>query len=330
MLARASLDQIAGVNFAISHARLFRTLGRLPYGPAHKTLMALTWLETWLRWPLRTLNMLDGVSETFSALDPDGQRFGLTEAARADFRKNLLYRQVPDLLVLLTGLERPDFRRRALVIENEDVLTHERERGPGAIVVGFRMGVYPVIPWVLGSLGSPVSMVVGNETLVGQGRGLGQSFLPSSSQRVRFIDARDSLVLARCLDDLNAGGLVCTLLEMSPIKFAKTTDVQFFGWTIHVPYGISYLAAATGRNIVPATLTREEGPRFRLSFGEPLPAPARSRASIRESTQQLYQALERQILRSPEQWVGWTLLSSHMGIELQGAASSRAPTPVTF
>ena len=325
MLARASFDQNAGARFAISHAGLFRAMGKLPYGPLHKLLLASTWLETWLRWPLKTLRILDGIDQTFSLLDPDGQRFGLTKEVLSGFRKNLLYFQIPDLITLLTCLEQPRFHRRALLIENEEVLLREQERGPGAIVAGFRIGAYPAIPWVLGSLGPQVSMIVGSNTLVKHGRGLGEKFLPGSTKRVRFMSARDPLVLARCLDTLNEGGLVCTLTEMSPIEFAKTTEVEFLGWKIQVPYGIAYLGAAMQRSIVPAVLTREAGPRFRLRFGEPLPPPARDRASIRQSTQKLYHALEQQVRTFPEQWIGWTLLDSHMGIELPSAISTKAP-----
>jgi lauroyl/myristoyl acyltransferase len=325
MLARADFDQRSRASLAVSHARLLGPVGRIPYGPLHKVLLGLTWLETWLRLPLKTLKMLDGVDETFSLLDPDGQRFGLTKEVRARFRKNLLYFQICDLVTLLACLERPGFRRRAFVVENKDVLLRERERGPGTIVAGFRIGAYPVVPWALASLGFPVSMIVGGSHLVEMGRGLGGTFLPSSTERIRFVSARDPRVLASCLENLNAGGLACTLVEMSPVEFAKTTEVQFLEWTIQVPYGIAYLAAATGRSIVPAVLTREAGPRFRLRFGEPLPAPARDRASIYESTQQLYHALEEQVLRFPEQWIGWPLLASHMGIKLHSGTSAGAP-----
>ncbi len=325
MLSRADFNQTSRADFAVSHARAFKAMARLPYKPLHKALVGLTWLETWLRWPLRTLKILDSIDETFSLIDPDGGRFGLTKRVRNGFRNNLLYFQVCDLVTLLTSLEKPEFRRRALVVENEEVLLRERERGPGAIVAGFRIGAYPVIPWMLGSMGFPVSMIVGSNSLVEMGRGLGEEFLPGLTQQIRFTSARDPRVLARCLDVLKGGGLACTLAELSPIEFAKTTEVRFLDWTIQVPYGIAYLAAATGRSIVPALPAREAGPRFRLRFGEPLPPPARDRESIRETTQQLYRTLEQEVLRAPEQWIGWPLLASHMGIDLRPTTTASVP-----
>lgn len=326
MLARASFDQASAVNFALSHAGLLRATGRLPFRPLHKALKALTWLETWLRWPLRTLNIRDMIEETFALLDPDGQRLGLTDEARSRFCQAILYNEIPDLVVLLSHLERNDFRRQALVVEREEALLRERERGTGAIVVGFRIGPYPALPWVLASRGFRVSMIVGGGPLVEMGGELGEKFLPRASERIRFISAQDPRALALCLDDLNAGGLACTLLELTPLKYEKTMAVQFLGWEVQVPYGIAYLAAATGRSIIPAALTREKGPRFRLRLGEPLPPPTRDPASIRETMQQLYGALEQRVRRFPDQWIGWTLLGSHMGIDLETAPEATVPT----
>jgi lauroyl/myristoyl acyltransferase len=326
MLARASFDQAAGAKFAMTHGRLLAAAGRLPHGPLHKALVSLIWLETWLRWPLKTLRMLDSVDETFSLLDPDGRRFGLKAKVRAEFHRNILYFQIADLAVLLTSLDKSGFRRRALVVENEEALLRERERGPGAIVAAFRIGAYPVVPWALASLGFPVSMIVATTPFVEMGQRMGEKFIPGLNERLRFMSAEDPRVLARSLESLNAGGFVCTLTELPPVGFAKTTQVQFLGWTIEVPYGIAYLAAATGRSIVPAALTREAGPRFRMRFGEPLPPPSRDRVSILRSTQRLYEVLEEKVRQFPEQWVGWTMLASHMGIDLSPAASQATPT----
>ena len=323
MLAAASFNQYIAADVALSHARLLRAMGRLPYRHVHRALLGLTWLETWLRWPLKTLNIQDSLHETFSLIDPDGRRFGLTDQVRAGFRKNMLYYQVPDLVVLLNGLDRRRFRKQALTVENKEVLLRARERGPGAIVVGFRIGAYSAMPWALASLGFPVSFIVGTEPLAKMGRALGKTFVPQFTKRIRFLSAQDPRVLAQSLEHLNGGGLVCTMLEMSPLEFEKTTEVRFLGWNVQVPYGISYLSAATRRSILPAVITREAGPRFRLSFEEPIPAPERDRASILENTQQLYRVLERKALEFPEQWVGWILLASHMGIDLEAPTSGR-------
>ena len=327
MLARANFDQAAAFRYAVSDSRLLGALAALPQGVAHRALVAAAWLETWVRFPLRTLRMMDSVDGVLSVLDPGGSRFGLTGRARNAFRKNLLYYQVADLAALLFSLNKPGFGERTLRVENEDVLLSEMERGPGAIVAGFRIGPYPAVPMVLGTLGFNATMIVGNEGLAQAGRALGEKYSPGATGRIRYVGADDPRVLTRCLDDLDAGGLACTLVELSPTKFAKTVEVQFLGWTIAVPYGIAYLAAATRRSIVPLTLSRRSGTRFSLRFGQPLPAPARSRQAIGETMQQLYGALEGEVLRLPDQWIGWTLLTSHLGIDLP-ATDAQVVTPL--
>jgi lauroyl/myristoyl acyltransferase len=72
----------------------------------------------------------------------------------------------------------------------------------------------------------------------------------------------------------------------------------------------------TGRPVIPAVLTHRKGIRFRMKFGEPVPAAAREPESLKAQTQALYSELEREVRSAPEQWIGWLLLQSHMGIQL--------------
>src|SRR5574341_753084 len=82
MFARAGFDQFAAADTAVAHARLLRGVSRLPPRGLHTLISSIARAETWLRWPLRTLNMLDGVDDTFRRVDPDGERFGLTAEVR--------------------------------------------------------------------------------------------------------------------------------------------------------------------------------------------------------------------------------------------------------
>ena len=139
-------------------------------------------------------------------------------------------------------------------------------------------------------------------------RELGDTFAPKSSEALTFIRAKDPLVLARSQVVLNDGGVVSTLIDLSPIEYEKTTEVDLLGHKLNVAYGLPYLAAVTGRQIVPAALTRAKGPRFTMRYGQPLSPPARDSASVRAGTQGLYGALEAMILRFPDQWAGWQIL----------------------
>ncbi len=322
MLAQTSYAEFSPAEVALSHKRAVRALTLLPYRQRHRLLVSGSRLEAWLRWPVRTMNASDRIGGTFSTIDPDGTRFGLNEVVRRRFKESNLYESVPDLFVLLSSLDDQRFRREALTVHNGQVLAEAREAGPGAIIVGFRLGPHAALPYALGAIGHDTSMIVASAKLARIATEMGAEFAPRSSRRVEFIEARDSLVLARASEALNRGRLVCTLMELPADEFQKTTPVRFLDWNISVPYGIPYLAAVTGRPIIPATITRWRGPKFRLSFLEPIPAPGRDRSSIFEATQALYSKLEGEVRRYPAQWIGWTLLESHMGIDVRQAQSA--------
>jgi hypothetical protein len=318
MFARAKFNQFATGDYAVSNARIIRALRRLPPEAVRSTVLGLTWLETWLRWPLATLKLGDQIDETLAVIDPDGDRFGFTPPVRRRFKRNILYNPVPDLFAILSTIDREDLRDKTLAIRGTEILERECEAGPGAIVVGFRTGPYPAFPWAVAAAapGRDVVMIVSTEHLANLGRKLGETFIGRLDERVSFLSAQDSGVLAKALRTLKAGGIVATLLELSPVEFARKTKVSFLDWRIEVPYGLSYLSAMTARPVIPAALTQRRGARFGLRFREPVPAASRDQESLHAQTQQLYAELERHVRRVPEQWIGWVLLESNMGIQL--------------
>ncbi len=327
MFARAEFNQFVAGDNAVSNARIIRALRRLPPGAVRSAVLGLTWLETWLRWPLATLKLGDQIDETLAVIDPAGDRYGFTKQVRRRFKRNMLYNQLPDLFAVMNSLDREDLRDKTLAIRGAEILERECEAGPGAIVAGFRTGPYPAFPWALAAAapGRDVVMIVSTEHLAGLGRRLGETFIGRLDERVTFLSAEDSGVLAKALRTLKAGGIVATLLELSPVEFARKTQVSFLDWRIEVPYGLSYLSAMTARPVIPAALTQRRGARFGLRFREPVPAAARDQESLQGQTQQLYAELERHVRRVPEQWVGWLLLQSNMGVQL--TVSGGRPLP---
>jgi len=325
MFAAAGFDMQAAAALAVGHARLGRALGRLPAPVLHRLVATLAGAETWLRWPLRTLHTLDVVDGTFDRIDPGGTRFGLTPEVRRRFRRNLLYGTVADLAVLINKIDDEGFRRRSLAVSGEEYLREAAGAHRGAIVVGFRLGGHAALPLVLGALGHDVCMIVAGERLAEMGEALGRVYAARAAARVRYVDAGDRLVLARALEALNQGGIVSTLAELSPLRFEKRTEVRFLDWTVRAPYGIPYLSAVTRRPVAPAVLTSAGGGRFRLEFLAPLAVPGRDRASVLAATQELYRVLEAQVRRYPDQWAGWPVLESHLGIDLGRPVAARAP-----
>lgn len=324
MLSRATFKQTERTNRALSSRRLIKAAAYLPYELVHGAMVAGMRVETWLRYPLWALNVSDAMNETFDELDPDGSRLGLTEKVRKRYRDNFFYNELADLATLFMYVDNERFRSKALRVEDEEALGSALRSGPGAIVAGFRLGAYVGLPWALGGFGVPMLMIVGDDEFARMARELGRAFAPKASEQITFLRAKDPLVLAKSQSVLNDGGIVSTLIDLSPLEYEKTTEVELLGEKLNVAYGLPYLAAVSGRPIVPAALTRATGPRFTLRFGRPIAAPVRDSASVRASTQELYGVLEAMVRRFPDQWIGWQTLHRASGggsrTELVGAA----------
>jgi hypothetical protein len=158
--------------------------------------------------------------------------------------------------------------------------------------VGFRTGPYSALPWVLAGVasGREVMMIVSYDALAGLAGRLGRTFMPSTNKRVTFVSSQDPRVLPRALAVLREGGIVATLLEGSPITFNRKAPVSFLGWTIDVPYGLSYLSSVTGRPYcrLPSLSSRCK---VALKIGDPIPAPPRNPEAIPGQAQLLYAQL---------------------------------------
>jgi lauroyl/myristoyl acyltransferase len=327
LLSRAAFKQKERTNLALARRGVIRVAARLPYGVVHRLIVSAIRAETWLRYPLWALNVSDAMKETFDELDPDGGLFGLSEKVRRRYRDNFFYNEIADLVTLFMYSDDERFQSKAMRVENEDALRDAIREEPGAIVAGFRLGSYVGLPWALGRFGVPVLMIVGDDAFARMARELGDAFAPESSATLKFVRAKDPLVLAKSQAVLNEGGIVSTLIDLSPIEYEKTTEVELLGKKLNVAYGLPYLAAVTGRKIVPAALTRAKGPRFKLRFGTPLEPPARDSASVRAGAQRLYDELGRMVLRFPDQWIGWqTLRGSGAGSDGANAAAGLALT----
>ena len=81
-------------------------------------------------------------------------------------------------------------------------------------------------------------------------------------------------------------------------------DVEFFGTPAWTFKSLAIIALATGAPVVPATSWREPDGRHVLRFEAPLPAveDASTNEAIRLTTRAYNAALERLVLRHPEQW----------------------------
>ena len=109
-----------------------------------------------------------------------------------------------------------------------------------------------------------------------------------------------------CYKALMRNELIALLGDRIFSKKEKALDVEFFGESIRVPRGPSYLSLKTGAAIMPCFVLMNGDGRCLFEFQEPL-YPYKSEGSVNEKdmlnlTRQYLKVMERYIIKYPEQW----------------------------
>jgi KDO2-lipid IV(A) lauroyltransferase len=109
--------------------------------------------------------------------------------------------------------------------------------------------------------------------------------------------------LDRIVDRLEAGDVIVCPFD----QFAHRPDgidVEFFGHPAGTFKSLAIIALATGAPVLPAASWREADGRHVLRFEDPVPLPdhENTNEAIRATTRAFNAALERLVLRHPEQW----------------------------
>ena len=130
-----------------------------------------------------------------------------------------------------------------------------------------------------------------------------EDFVYSRSRRLGFgsLPKRGSLDLF--IDRLTAGDIILFPFDQHAAK-RDGIQVEFFGHPAGTFRSLAIIARATGAPVVPASAWREADGRHVLRFEEPL-TPIECEdydEEIRLNTRAYNAALERLILRHPEQW----------------------------
>lgn len=307
VLTRATFNQTRITQMLLNRRRWILLLRAIPHRAFHRSLVAVCWLESWIRVPVGTTRLSRSYDRSFNELDPGGTRYGLTSAVRNRFKRRQLFEMDADIATLLLFLEKQSFVNRALRTTGEEVLASERAAGRGVIVVGFRIGAYPALPWLLARQGIPVTMILRGwyRDLVEE---LTSAYLPSLPP-IRWLSADDRSVTSRSIGTLRGGGLLCTLIDVIGTTGVRSS-ARLFGHEVLLPRGLPFLAALTGSSIVPAIVTRDGGPQFTLRFGAPLPLPERGIEGAEKALQEICDQLESWVREFPDQWIGWPTLSS--------------------
>jgi KDO2-lipid IV(A) lauroyltransferase len=122
--------------------------------------------------------------------------------------------------------------------------------------------------------------------------------------------------LEKILELLSKGAILVYVLD----QHAGAKDgipVDFLGHPANTFKSLAILALNTGAPVIPASCWREPDGKHVLRFEEPLPLVEHDDVgeAIRLNTQSYNQALERILLRHPEQWIWmhrrWKVRASH-------------------
>jgi KDO2-lipid IV(A) lauroyltransferase len=187
-------------------------------------------------------------------------------------------------------------------VENEDVLREAHSRGKGVLILTGHFGNFEVAT-AAGIAQFPEAR--GHFHFIRRPfkpRWL-EDFVYSRSRRLGFgsLPKRGSLGLF--IDRLAEGDIILFPFD----QYAAGRDgieVEFFGHPAGTFRSLAIIARATGAPVVPASAWREADGRHVMRFEEPLP-PIECEdydEEIRRNTRAYNAALERLILRHPEQW----------------------------
>jgi KDO2-lipid IV(A) lauroyltransferase len=293
--ARALLDRhrLSGIAVSLTHDRTSASAVALAL-PA-STDVPLAGRVLWKALPLRKRVVVDNLRRVFGKAVADAEIERLAQAHYAH-----LWR---------LGVEFVKFRwlpekaKRALVsVENLDAFIRAFERGKGVLILTGHFGNWEVAT-VAGIQQYP--QVHGRFHFVR--RPIKPRWLDALVNR-RFRKAGFGVVgkrgsLDTIVERLEAGDVVVFPFDQHAGR-PDGIDVDFFGHPAGTFKSLAILALATGAPVLPASSWREPDGRHVLRFDDPLPVVDHDDTSeaIRRTTRVFNAALERMILRHPEQW----------------------------
>ena len=257
--------------------------------------MPLAGRVLWRALPLRKRVVVDNLRRVFGNAVPDAEIERLAQAHYAH-----LWRLFAEFLKFRWLSAE---KKRAIArVENVDTFIRAFERGKGVLILTGHFGNWEVAT-VAGILHYP--QVLGRFHFVR--RPIKPRWLDALVNR-RFRKAGFGVVgkrgsLDRIVERLEAGDVVVFPFDQHASK-PDGIDVEFFGHPAGTFKSLAILALATGAPVLPAAAWREADGRHVLRFEEPL-APVEhdnTNEAIRRTTRNFNAALERLILRHPEQW----------------------------
>jgi phosphopantetheine--protein transferase-like protein len=286
-------NRVKDISVSLSHDRVSASAVALAHPMAAEAPLAGRLLYRLL--PLRRKIILENLRRVFGTAAPDAEIERLAQAHYAHFGRLLWeFLRFPWL---------SQQRRREMVrVENLDALIAALDRGKGVLILTGHFGNFEVAtaavldsyPQARGRfwfVRRPVKPEWLDALVTRRFRRAGFGILPKRGG----LDA--------ILDKLAAGDLVVFPFD----QHASRKDgvlVEFFGHPAGTFRSLAVIALSTGAPVVPASSWREPGGRHVLRFEDALEPVehADTNEAIRLNTRSYNAALERMIVRHPEQW----------------------------
>ncbi|HVO88293.1 MAG TPA: 4'-phosphopantetheinyl transferase superfamily protein [Casimicrobiaceae bacterium] len=290
LLAR---HRLAGIAVSLTHDRQGASAVALALSEHAHVPFAGRVLYTLL--PFRRAVMIDNLRRVFGASLPDAEIRQLAQAHYAH-----LWRLLVEFFRFRWLSEK---RKRALVrVENLDVFVRAFQAGKGVLILTGHFGNWEVAT-LAGIQNYP--QVRGRFHFVR--RPIKPRWLDALVTR-RFnrggfgvIGKRGSL--DRIVQLLEAGDVIVFPFDQHAGR-PDGIDVEFFGHPAGTFKSLAIIALATGAPVMPAASWREPDGTHVLRFEEPLPTVdhENTNEAIRRNTRMYNAAIERAVLRHPEQW----------------------------
>ncbi len=294
--AQKVLDRyrIAGINISLTHAEksasamAFAVMNPISppwYGKAMFHLL-----------PIRRKVVLENLNRVFGDVIPEKEITSISQAYYGHFLKFIAeFFRMP----FLTAKQ----KRNIIRLEGVDILTKAHDKGKGVLLLTGHFG-----NWEVGTVAGIAQFQEFRGLFHFIRRPLKPRWLNELVMR-RFTQAGFGTLgktgsLDEILELLEKNSIVVSIFDQFTIqKFGVLSE--FFGHPASTFKSLSILAQATGAPVVPASSWREKDGTHVLRFEEPIPFVEAEKSSevVRRNTRNYNAALEKIILRHPEQWI---------------------------
>jgi lauroyl/myristoyl acyltransferase len=196
--------------------------------------------------------------------------------------------------------------RERCKISGLDNLDRARAAGRGAILVGFHLGSYSLIPYLVASRGYAVTFFSGPEATSDGAINRRIAELRAAGQDCRLTWVGGALGVRALTKRIRLGETAIVLCD-SGVGAGQGIEIQFLGRWLRATEGTAWLARRTGAPLLPVVITWQADGSHHLSIEREVHVASSIDDScyIRDVTSAVHAVLERQILRTPAQWFKW-------------------------